>query len=64
MIVYNSHARPLAILRVLHGKRDLKRLLKFWKSSSRASVLERQLLVLQFELLRTEIYDDDVLLVV
>jgi plasmid stabilization system protein ParE len=28
MIVYNPHARPLAILRVLHGKRDLKGLLK------------------------------------
>jgi hypothetical protein len=28
MIVYNPHARPLAILRVLHGMRDLKRLLK------------------------------------
>jgi plasmid stabilization system protein ParE len=28
MIVYNPHARPLVILRVVHGKRDLKRLLK------------------------------------
>jgi hypothetical protein len=28
MIVYNPHARPLAILRVLYGMRDLKRLLK------------------------------------
>jgi plasmid stabilization system protein ParE len=28
MIVYNPQARPLAILRVLHGMRDLKRLLK------------------------------------
>ena len=28
MIVYNPDARPPAILRVLHGKRDLKRLLK------------------------------------
>ena len=28
MIVYDPHAKPLAILRVLHGMRDLKRLLK------------------------------------
>jgi plasmid stabilization system protein ParE len=28
MIVYNPHAKPLAILRALHGMRDLKRLLK------------------------------------
>ncbi len=28
MIVYDPNARPLAILRVLHGKRDLKQLLK------------------------------------
>ena len=28
VIVYDPHARPLAILRVLHGMRDLKRLLK------------------------------------
>jgi plasmid stabilization system protein ParE len=28
MIVYNPHAKPLAILRVLHGMRDLKRLLE------------------------------------
>jgi plasmid stabilization system protein ParE len=28
IIVYNPDARPVAILRVLHGMRDLKRLLK------------------------------------
>ena len=28
MVVYNPDARPLTILRVLHGMRDLKRLLK------------------------------------
>jgi plasmid stabilization system protein ParE len=28
LIVYNPDARPLAIVRVLHGMRDLKRLLK------------------------------------
>jgi plasmid stabilization system protein ParE len=28
MIVYDPHTRPLAILRVLHGMRDLKQLLK------------------------------------
>jgi plasmid stabilization system protein ParE len=28
MVVYDPHARPLAILRVLHGMRDLKQLLK------------------------------------
>jgi plasmid stabilization system protein ParE len=28
LIVYDPHTRPLAILRVLHGMRDLKRLLK------------------------------------
>jgi antitoxin ParD1/3/4 len=28
MVAYNPDARPLAILRILHGMRDLKRLLK------------------------------------
>jgi len=28
MIVYNPQARPLAIVRILHGMRDLKRLLQ------------------------------------
>jgi plasmid stabilization system protein ParE len=28
MVVYDPRARPLAILRVLHGMRDLRRLLK------------------------------------
>jgi plasmid stabilization system protein ParE len=28
MIVYSPHVKPLAILRVLHGMRDLNRLLK------------------------------------
>jgi plasmid stabilization system protein ParE len=34
MIVYDPHARPVAILRVLHGMRDLKRLLKITRDPS------------------------------